>query len=132
MALTFSCYINSSPNTLIASSASASDLTISQLFDPFTRYPNFSPSLLNCLHQSCYWAILPPPAESYASHNCITIGQCVLRFSIIIDVSTEYHGIARGSPGDRQGIARGLPGDRQGIARGSPGNRQGIPLRSAF
>ena len=43
-------------------------------------------------------AILPPPAESSASHTCLTIRQCALRLWIIIDVLTEYHGIARGSP----------------------------------
>ena len=68
--------LTSSPNTLFASSANASDLTISQLFDPFTRYPNFSPSLLNCMYHLYNCAILPPPAESSASHTCLTIRQC--------------------------------------------------------
>ena len=98
--------LTSSPNTNSASSAISCVFTTRALLSANVwshwRGSHISFLLGQKAYTSCdqfYNSLIgPPPAESPASHTCLTSGIRVLRLWIKMDMFIAYHGIARGSP----------------------------------
>ena len=68
VSLTFLCYSDFSLNTSSPSSARSCVSAISQLLEPLTKQPNFSPSRPKNLYQLYNSSICPPIVESSSSH----------------------------------------------------------------
>ena len=98
--------LTSSPNTNSASSAISCVFTTRALLSANVRSHWLGSHISFLLGQKAYTSsdqfynrlIGPPPAESPASHTCLTSGIRVLRLWIKMDMFIAYHGIARGSP----------------------------------